>query len=328
MTLAEKIIKLRKENGWSQEELADRLDITRQSVSKWESATSVPELNKIILLADIFNVTVDSLVKEDAEEYEKIDLVKKHEFRKISIDEAKDFEQFNIRKTQIIAQNVMLCIYAFIPLFLLLALRQGDIFKLSSEVSVGIGLASSFIIVSIAIRGFITAGINSTDYRFMEKQEFTLEYGIKEIYHEKLRSYRLTYSRKLSFSIILLLISVLPLILSGVFHFSSMIALFMLTLMLLLIGGSVSQIIRTVSKYKTYQCILQEGDYSAKVRLEMMRYQKYAFIYWPIVLAIYLLWSFWTMSWGVTWLVWPVASVLFVALLGIVNLFTKNATEK
>ena len=48
MILAEKIMKLRKQNGWSQEELAVRLNISRQSVSKWESTASIPELDKII----------------------------------------------------------------------------------------------------------------------------------------------------------------------------------------------------------------------------------------------------------------------------------------
>ena len=46
--LSEKIMDLRKQRGWSQEELASRLDVSRQSVSKWESAASVPDLDKII----------------------------------------------------------------------------------------------------------------------------------------------------------------------------------------------------------------------------------------------------------------------------------------
>lgn len=70
MVLAEKIIKLRKQNGWSQEELAMQMNVSRQSVSKWESGTSIPDLNKIIRLSEIFNVSIDILVKD--ENYEKI----------------------------------------------------------------------------------------------------------------------------------------------------------------------------------------------------------------------------------------------------------------
>ena len=54
MILADKIIKLRKQLGWSQEELAEKMNVSRQSVSKWESTNSIPDLNKIIVMADIF----------------------------------------------------------------------------------------------------------------------------------------------------------------------------------------------------------------------------------------------------------------------------------
>ncbi|MDE6518208.1 MAG: helix-turn-helix domain-containing protein, partial [Acetatifactor sp.] len=65
MILAEKITYLRKQKNWSQEELAAQLDISRQSVSKWESGTSIPELDKIIGMSHIFNVSTDFLLKDE-----------------------------------------------------------------------------------------------------------------------------------------------------------------------------------------------------------------------------------------------------------------------
>jgi len=65
MTLAEKILELRTLKGISQGELAEKLGVSRQSVSKWETGQSVPELEKIIRLADLFRITVDELVRED-----------------------------------------------------------------------------------------------------------------------------------------------------------------------------------------------------------------------------------------------------------------------
>jgi len=64
MTLAEKLIQLRTDKGLSQTELAEHLEVSRQSVSKWETGQSVPDLDKIIHLADLFGVTVDELVRE------------------------------------------------------------------------------------------------------------------------------------------------------------------------------------------------------------------------------------------------------------------------
>lgn len=67
MTLAEKILELRTAQGLSQGDLAERLEVSRQSVSKWETNQSVPDLDKIIKLADLFGVSVDELVRENAQ---------------------------------------------------------------------------------------------------------------------------------------------------------------------------------------------------------------------------------------------------------------------
>lgn len=70
MTFSEKLPALRRKAGLSQEQLADRLGVTRQSVSKWESGTAMPELVKLISLSELFGVSVDYLVKDWMEEPE------------------------------------------------------------------------------------------------------------------------------------------------------------------------------------------------------------------------------------------------------------------
>ena len=65
MILADKLVELRKKNGWSQEELAAQLGVSRQSVSKWEGAQSVPDLEKIVRLAELFGVSTDYLLKDE-----------------------------------------------------------------------------------------------------------------------------------------------------------------------------------------------------------------------------------------------------------------------
>ena len=70
MILADKIIQQRKKNGWSQEELAEKMNVSRQAVSKWESAQTVPDLQKILQLATLFGVTTDYLLKDEIEDAE------------------------------------------------------------------------------------------------------------------------------------------------------------------------------------------------------------------------------------------------------------------
>ena len=65
--LAEKLYKLRKDRGLSQEKLAEQLNVSRQAISKWESGVAVPELEKLIVISNYFGVSVDYLLKEDEE---------------------------------------------------------------------------------------------------------------------------------------------------------------------------------------------------------------------------------------------------------------------
>ena len=70
MILADKITALRKKAGWSQEELAEQLGVTRQSVSKWEGAKSVPDMDKVVQMSRLFGVTTDFLLKDELSEEE------------------------------------------------------------------------------------------------------------------------------------------------------------------------------------------------------------------------------------------------------------------
>ena len=65
MTLGEKISALRNQHEMSQGDLAEKMNVSRQSISKWETDTSVPELDKLIQLSEVFHITLDELVKGD-----------------------------------------------------------------------------------------------------------------------------------------------------------------------------------------------------------------------------------------------------------------------
>ena len=64
MTMGEKILNMRKARGWSQEELADRVGVTRQAVSRWESGSAKPDADKIVAICDLFGVSTDYLLRE------------------------------------------------------------------------------------------------------------------------------------------------------------------------------------------------------------------------------------------------------------------------
>ena len=68
MKFADKLIELRKEKGWSQEEFAEKLDVSRQAISRWENETALPDAQNILRISKLFNVTTDYLLNEDNED--------------------------------------------------------------------------------------------------------------------------------------------------------------------------------------------------------------------------------------------------------------------
>lgn len=91
MILADKIITLRKKEGWSQEELASQLGVTRQSVSKWEGAQSVPDLDKVVQMSRLFGVSTDYLLKDELEEEEFVESeADETPLRRVTMEQARD----------------------------------------------------------------------------------------------------------------------------------------------------------------------------------------------------------------------------------------------
>lgn len=76
MKLPDKIIKLRKENGWSQEDFAEKLNVSRQAISRWENGTALPDAQNVLQISKLFNVTTDYLLNDDYESDSDIPVVK------------------------------------------------------------------------------------------------------------------------------------------------------------------------------------------------------------------------------------------------------------
>lgn len=90
MKFGDKLIKLRKQHGLSQEELAEKLNVSRQSVSKWESNNTYPETDKIVQICNIFDCTMDDLINDKISEIEKRESLAKKKYQ-IIVDSFLDF---------------------------------------------------------------------------------------------------------------------------------------------------------------------------------------------------------------------------------------------
>ena len=144
MIFADKLIDLRKKNGWSQEELAEKLNVSRQAVSKWEGAQSIPDMTRIIQLSELFGVSTDYLLKDNLEQAEAAtsadlaqDTVQDVPARTIGMEEANAFLKIKEENSRRVALGVLLCILSPVTLILLGGINEFKLWNWSSEAAGG-----------------------------------------------------------------------------------------------------------------------------------------------------------------------------------------------
>jgi hypothetical protein len=199
-------------------------------------------------------------------------------------------------------------------------LSESGRFGLTENVAVGIGLVSTLILVAIGVVIAISSGQYKEHFELFEENNIELEYGVEGIFKDELRSYKGTYTRNLSISITLFILAAVPLIVSGLLNAPSWISTMMLCLTIFIVGIGVYILIPAASRYNAYNCILGKGEYSPTKKQLAKKSERIGSFYWPLVTAGYLAWSFLSMDWHITWIVWPVAGVLFPAIIGLYNI--------
>lgn len=324
MILSEKIIKCRKQLGWSQEELAEKMAVSRQSVSKWESTNSIPDLNKIIKLAELFNVSTDFLLKDEIEAVEHLTEQDNNEINQVSLEQALDYIKAKKEQAILTAKGVAFFVCSAVPLFFLLALSNTASVALDKKVATVMGIISIFLMVAVGVRLVIQTNGFKRNLTFIEKNKFELMYGVHSAINEKLDAFTPNYNNKVSLAVTLFICSTVPLLLVVMLIGRADLTLLMLAVLLFLVTLGLWIIIPTSSEFEAYKHILNEGDKNRELTQNERNAMKLAPFYWPLVLAIFLAWSLWTMNWGVTWIIWPVAGVLFAALVGFMGLLTKE----
>ena len=322
MILADKIIELRKKSGMSQEELAEKLGVSRQSISKWEGAQSTPDLNRILQLSEIFGVTTDTLLKDSEELVPNTSPVQEKTdteppLRRVSMEEANKFLEANEKRSKLIPLGVALCTCSFLPIIIL------DIFAPFPEAASIIGIPVMLILIAIAVALFIISGNKHKPYKYLEKEGIDTEYGVSGMVNEKKAKHEAAHNFSVITGVVLFIVSFIPLILFGALCADNNVAeAFSLAIMFISIAVGLYLIIHTSIKMDGYRKLLEEEDFTRKKKAR--RNSTAMTVYWCIVTAIYLGWSFITNDWGITWITWVIAGVLCPVVSVIESKFTKE----
>jgi transcriptional regulator with XRE-family HTH domain len=317
MILAEKILTLRKRNGWSQEELAERTNVSRQSISKWESAASIPDINKILELARVFGVTTDYLLKDDLEEVEYTAEGEGEGLPRLSLDDAGDYLRAYAAFGRRVGVGVALCILSPVLLILGPAAAQQTAWgrrALTEDVAAGMGIGALLLMVAVAVAIFIASSVRIERFKYIERREFDMEYGVEGVVREKKRAFAGEYVAKLSVGLALCILSPLAIVLAGVLGSDDFTVLLFVGLLFVMVAAGVYLLITAGTVKGSVDRLLGEGDYDARAIEQNRRGGRFAGVYWPVVVAIYLGWSFLGGSWHISWLIWPIAALLFSAI--------------
>lgn len=309
MTFADKIIKLRKKEGWSQEELAEKMDVSRQAVSKWEAAQTMPDLEKVLQLARLFGVTTDYLLKDEVHNEEPTCETEVFSQRKLSMAEAQDYLAKRKTAAVRIAVATLLCVLSVFPLLILGAASEAGLLPFSEDVAGAIGLISLLPPVAVAVLLYVSCGLQKEPYDFLEKGAFSLEHGVRETVERCRAEYRGTFVLYNSIGALLCVLSPISLF-CGTLTGSDFWTVVALCGTLLIAGVGVMLFILAGVRWESAVCLLKTQATLEEKHKRGRLYESLTSLYWLFVTGAYLAWSFLSGHWHYTWIVWPIAAVL------------------
>ncbi|MCC8067651.1 MAG: helix-turn-helix domain-containing protein, partial [Clostridiales bacterium] len=218
MILSEKLLALRTRAGLSQEELAEKLNVSRQSVSKWESGGSIPGIDKILEISKIYGISTDYLLKDEMEELPGevvADVYHPEDMHEISLETATEYLSVIREAGERIALGVGLCILSPLPMLAFIGMSEFGLLFPTEDVAGGVGVGVLLAIVAVAVILFILNGLRLDEYEYLEKEEFRLSYGVAGIVEKEEKEFLPVFYQGIAFGAALCVISCVPSVIAG-----------------------------------------------------------------------------------------------------------------
>lgn len=309
MQTGEKLMELRRKQGWSQEELAERLGVSRQAVSKWESGQTLPDMDKVLLLSEIFSVSTDYLLKEDITVSED----GAPAGRLVTGEEAEAFLQVKAQTAGRIGLAAGACILSPVCLLLLAAGQSSGTFAISGGMAAGIGLAVLLVIVAAAVYCFISCGMKTRPFHSLDEEDIRLERGVADTVRQRQEAFAPAYGRQNAASACLCVVAAIPLLVAALQGDGEMLIVSALCVTLLLVAIAVYGFIRVGVVWHSMQTLLQEGEHTSGVKKNRRAIAVFSTAYWLVATAAFLILVEVDGGWQSIRFFWPVAGILFGA---------------
>ena len=318
MILADKIMTLRKKTGWSQEELAAQLNVSRQSVSKWEGAQSIPDMDKVVQMSRLFGVTTDFLLKDELEmeEHTQSTPIDEPPLRRVTMEEASAYLALRREAAPKMALATCLCILSPVALLMLAAMSEFARFGISENAAAGIGLCVLLVLVAIGVALFLTCAAKVRNFDFLEKVPFETEYGVSGMVKERRQAFAATYSRLNITGTVLCILSAVPLFVAMCLLADDVIYVAAVSLLLMIASIGCAAFVYGGTIQSAMDRLLEDGDFTRGHKAVKRRLTALAAAYWLVVVAIFLWYTFGPNGNGqpqYSWFIWAIAGVVYAA---------------
>lgn len=329
MILADKIVSLRKKAGWSQEELAEQLGVTRQSVSKWEGAQSVPDMDKVVMMSRLFGVSTDFLLKDELEEETPCAAAQDDDtpLRRVSLTQASAYLALRKAAAPKIAIATALCITSPVTLILLAGMSEVQRFHISENAAAGIGLCVLLGLVALAVSIFLRTSTEAKEYRFLKEEPFETEYGVEGMVRQRQQEYKDTNTRLVTVGVVLCVLAAVPLFAAMCINGSDLLYIAAVCALLVLVAIGCLALVTAGVYQGAMEQLLEEGDYTRPQKKHHKLMGTVTMIYWLTATAVFLLYTYGPHGNGqprYSWIIWAVAGVLYAAVMGIVRIISRS----
>ena len=331
MDFSEKIAMLRRQKNWSQEELAEKLMVTRQAVSKWESAQSMPDLDKIVQLSELLGVSTDYLLKSDRDAPEAETPQRTQEkasARRVTREEVSRFLSLQAAAVPRVSLGVALCVWSPIVLIGLTALGSVFHVKIPDSVAGGSGLCVLLGMVAAAVALFLTSGTKLREFEYLEREPIAPDADARELARKQEAEQAEECARLTTIGVVLCIISAVPIFaVMCVGRTRDGYDSLAVCALLLLVGIACLLLVRAGSMRGAVDKLLEQGDYTRESKAKSHVVDAISAVYWLAVTAIFLFYTFGPSGNGqpqYSWFIWAVGGVLYGALMAGLSIYRKK----
>lgn len=240
----------------------------------------------------------------------------------VSKEEAEEYIRLSAISAKRMAIGVFLCIIS--PMLLLLAGGLQSYGNLSDRGVICLGIVPLFVFIAVAVAIFIYDGMTMEKFEYLKKEVFYIDNSLKKWLHQFKEENKPATAMMTIIGVVLCILSVVPLLIVAGFIEDGIQVVYALMMLFIMVGVGVGFIIYGNYKVSCVNVLCQEGEYTKAHKEGSKIIDKIASVYWVLVTAIYLAWSFITMKWGWTWIIWPVAGVIFGVIAAVCNVLQKE----